>query len=74
MSEEEGLDGSDPRLDWFSRKVDAEACKRRWLTEWKEQADDGEDVEDIVSLTLVEVPITRAEMARWLVAYDVRVI
>lgn len=72
--EDMGLNGADPRIDWSPRKADAEATRMKWLAEWKAAAEEGDDVEDKVSIALVEIPVTRNALARWLYAFDIHAI
>lgn len=47
-------------------------CTKLWLAEWREHEEDGEDIADKVSLTLIEIPTTREALASWLFAFEVR--
>jgi hypothetical protein len=74
VAEQEGVDSSDPRVDWFPNKRDAVSCQKRWLSEHADVADEGEDVSERVKIERIEVPTSRDALARWLFAYDVKAI
>ena len=72
VAEENGRNGADPRVDWFAKKADAELCQFAWLAEWRDIAEEGDDITKMVTLAPVSVPVTREALALWLFAFSVR--
>lgn len=72
VTENNGLSGgNDPRQDWFENKSEAEQCKKKWLDEHRQEAD--EILENLVEVKKITVPAKRAELVRWLFANNVRI-